>query len=428
MNINGNHAETSAWVINYDALDQKVSRTQIHRWVERIASNDPRQHADSIALWLEQGIQELIRIHHEAEPAQFQIGPPQKRENAQPIPSFYEVFTYSSDPKAIQASARTLLESQASMDPLVLLRVLLMRFSAEPPTEMAVNANQDDNSDYSDQQYYVTRRKAAAQSIVRNLSRQLDRLAKTKVSDTISEQTFTIGVRTLFGAITHICLNVMEEGSELKDAEVLTQRFISLLEWLGMAQHAGQMSELKGPLLLSMGAIAGVAERCRDPVLHPQLRKHAKRLIQEDPRRVIADWEHIDREAADRFLTLSRRHDIWHEVEPHVLMLFEIAAGYVKRLIEQRWGFLLKLQEADMHLSSDREDLCTRAKAACSDMQVWACYDAARRAKCLPVIFHTSRNSCSQCYRILPTHLWQRLKKGDAVICDNCHRILLLKG
>src|SRR6266849_11035709 len=28
MNINGNHAETSAWVINYDALDQKVSRTQ----------------------------------------------------------------------------------------------------------------------------------------------------------------------------------------------------------------------------------------------------------------------------------------------------------------------------------------------------------------------------------------------------------------
>ncbi len=326
MNINGNHAETSAWVINYDALDQKVSRTQIHRWVERIASNDPRQHADSIALWLEQGIQELIRIHHEAEPAQFQIGPTQKRENAQPITSFYEVFTYSSDPKAIQASARALLESQASMDPLVLLRVLLMRFSAEPPTEMAVNANQDDNSDYSDQQYYVTRRKTAAQSIVKNLSRQLDRLAKTKVSDTISEQTFTIGVRTLFGAITYICLNVMEEDSELKDAETLTQRFISLLEWLGMAKHAVQMSELKGPLLLSMGAIARVAERCGDPALYSQLRKHAKRLIQEDPRHIIADWKHADREAADRFLTLSRRRDIWHEVEPHVLALFEIAA------------------------------------------------------------------------------------------------------
>src|SRR5215472_6609207 len=179
----------------------------------------------------------------------------------------------------------------------------------------------------------------------------------------------------------YICLNVTEEDSELKDAETLTQRFISLLEWLGMAKHIVQRSELKGPLLLSIGAIASVAERCRDPVLYSQLRKHAKRLIQEDPRYVIADWEHVDREAAERFLTQSKRH----EVESHVLTLFEIAAEHVKRLIEQRWGFLLELQEADMHLSSDREVLYTRAKAECSDMQVWTRYDSARRMKRLPI-------------------------------------------
>src|SRR5215472_1338224 len=226
----------------------------------------------------------------------------------------------------------------------------------------------------------------------------------------------------------YICLNVMEEGSELKDAETLTQRFISLLEWLEMAKHIVQMSELKGPVLLSMGAIAGVAERCRDPVLYSQLRKYANRLIQEDPRRVIADWEHIDRDAADRFLTLSRRHDIWHEIEPHVLALFEIVAGYVKRLIEQRWGFLLKLQEANMCLSSDREDLYARAKAECSDMQVWARYDSARRMKRLPMIFQTTGNRCSQCHELLPAQKWQLLRRGEAVICDGCHKILLLKG
>jgi hypothetical protein len=353
-----------------------------------------------------------------ANTTQYQIGPAQKRGDLPSVQKSYEVFAYSADTNEIQTHAKVLLENYSSVDPLALLRVLLIRYAAEPPTEMAVNANQDDNSDYSDQQYYVTRRKTATQSIVKNLSRQLDRLAKTKVSDTISEQTYTIGVRTLFGAITYICLNVMEEYSELKDAEALTQHFISLLEWLEMAKHVMQRSELKGPLLLSIGAIAGVAERCRDPALYPQLRKHAKRLIQEDPRHVIADWEHVDREAAERFLTLSKRHDIWHEVESHVLALFGIAADHVKRLIEQRWGFLLELQKADMRLSPEREDLYAQAKVRCPDKQIWSCYDATRRAKRLPVIFHTSGKSCSRCYRILPTQLWQRLKKGDAVICE----------
>ena len=426
--INGSSTETSAWVINYDALDQKVSHSKLHQWVERIASNDPGQHAGSIALWLEQGIQELLGVQHEAASTQYQIGPAQKRGDLPSVQKSYEVFAYSADPNEIQTHAKVLLENYSSVDPLVLLRVLLIRFAAEPSSDVPGNAKGYDDSYYSALPHNFSKRQSASQNIVKNLCRQLNEVVKTKASSIVPEQTFVTGLCILLGAIVYICLDAMKDSGR-KDEENLTQHFIHFLEWLvsqSQVNHALQNPRVMGPLLLSIGAVATIAERCKDSDLYPQLRKHAKMLVQADPRQAITTWEQLDPEGSKRFLTLLRQQNIWRQIEPHLLALFEIAPDYVRRQIEHRWGFLLKLQEADIHLSPDREDLFAQAKVRCPDMQIWACYDAARRTKRLPVLFHTSGNSCSQCHSLLPTQLWQRLKKGDAVICDSCRRILIL--
>ena len=426
--INGSSTETSAWVINYDALDQKVSHAKLHQWVERIASNDPGQHAGSIALWLEQGIQELLGVQHEAESTQYQIGPAQKRGDIPSVQKSYEVFAYSADPYEIQTHAKMLLENYSSVDPLALLRVLLIRFAAEPPSDVLGNAKGYDDSYYSVLPHNFSKRQSASQNIVKNLCRQLNEVMKTKASSIVPEQTFVTGLCILLGAIVYICLDAMKDSGR-KDEENLTQHFIHFLEWLvsqSQVNHALQIPRLMGPLLLSIGAVAVIAERCKDANLYSQLRKDAKKLVQLDPRQVVTAWEKLDPEGSKRFLTLLRKQNIWHQIEPHLLALFEIAPDYVRRQIEHRWGFLLKLQEADIHLSPDREDLFAQAKVRCPDIQIWACYDAARRTKRLPVLFHTSGNSCSQCHSLLPTQLWQRLKKGDAVICDSCRRILIL--
>jgi|GEM_PF-1769703 len=430
LSFNGSSTEMSAWVINYDALDQKVSHSKLQKWVERIASNDPQQHAGSIAIWLEQGIQELLGVQHGAESIQYQIGPGQKRGDLPSVQKSYEVFAYSADPDKIQTHTRALLENYSSVDPLALLRVLLIRFTAEPPSDVLGNAKGYDDSHYSALPHNFTKRQSAAQNIVKNLCRQLNEVVKTKVSSTIPEKALVTGLRTLLGAVVYICLDAMKDSGR-KDEENLTQHFIHFLEWLvsqSQANHALQTPRLIGPLVLSIGAVSAIAERCKEVALSSQLRKYAKKLVQADPRQVVTAWEQLDPEGSKRFLTLLRQQNIWHQVEPHLLALFEIAPEHVKRLIEHQWGFLLELQEADMHLSPEREDLYAQAKARCPDLQIWACYEAARRAKRLPIIFHSSGNSCSQCHRLLPTQLWQRLKKGDAVICDSCHRILILRG
>jgi hypothetical protein len=221
------------------------------------------------------------------------------------------------------------------------------------------------------------------------------------------------------------------KDSGRKDEENLTQQFIPFLGWLvsqSQLNHALQNPRLMGPLLLSIGAVAAIAERCKGTDLYPQLRKHAKKLVQADPRQAVNTWERLDPEGSKRFLTLLRQQNIRHQIEPHLLALFEIAPDHVKRLIEDQWGFLLELQAADIHLSPEREDLYARAKVKCPDTRIWTCYDAARRAKRLPVIFQTSGNSCSQCHTLLPIRQQQHLKKGNAIICDNCGKILLLKG
>jgi hypothetical protein len=425
--INGNRTETSAWVINYDALDVKVSQAKRHKWVERIASSDPRQHADSIALWLEQEIQELLWIQHETESPHEQIIPVQKGGDL-PSVQTYEVFAYSADPTAIQTHARAFLETYSSTDPLGLLRVLLIRLAAEPPFDVGGNVKGDGDSYDSTSPHNYSKRQSASQHIVKNLCRQLDGLVKTTVSSTVAEQIFVSGLRTLLGAIVYICLDGMKDSNS-RDEENLTQHFIYFLKWLvtqPSVMYALRNPALMAPLLLGIGAVASIAERCKDIHLYSQLRNETKKLGQVDPEQAVAAWEKLDPEGSRRFLTLLRKQNIWHQIEPHLLALFGIAPGHIRRQIKHQWGFLLELQEADVHLRPERGDLYARAKVRCPDMQIWQCYDAARRAKRLPVLFHTSGNSCSQCHSLLPTQLWQRLKRGDAVICDSCRRILIL--
>jgi hypothetical protein len=431
MTINGSVFETRAWVINYSALNTKVSQTKLHRWVERIASDDPRQHADSIALWLEQGIQELLQAHHEVESESIPIGPTLKDDIIQKIHQSYEIFTFSADPEEIRANARSLLRNYPNVDPLVLLRVLLMRFVAEPPNDVAANSDEYDVSSNSDMQYYLRRRKSAIQIIVNNLSRQLDRLIKIKVSNTVSEHTFAVGLRTLLGAIPYICLSVLEE-SALKDAENLTQHFICLLKWLvsqPTVKHEMQKPQLQGPLLLSIGAITIAAERCRDQTLYKQLRLSAMRLVEVDPRQVIDNWKRVDPEGIDRFRNLSGKGVIWQQIEPYALRLFGIPPVYLMQLVENRWGSLLALQGADLYAKPERTSLYIQAKAKYIDTEIWDRYDKERdRINRLPLIFQVNGKFCPNCYLGLSQQTQLLLRRGEAVKCDNCNKFLIQKA
>jgi hypothetical protein len=433
--IDGNISQIRGWVINYNALEEKVSQAKLHQWVERIASEDPRQHADSIAIWLAQGIQELLQGHHETEsgPLQSWEGSVQKQEKTQSKRQFYEVFAYSSDLTDIRASARTLLASYSNGDPLVLLRVLLIRFAANPSLDMTENTKDDGDAHDATMQHYLAKRKAASQSIVRNLVHQLDRLTKAEVNwNSVSEQDFSIGLRILLGAVARICCSIVED-IQLKDAEDLTEHFIHFFEWLvslSAARPLMQQPQFKGSFLLSVGAVARIAERCKEPTLYPRLQKASKSFFVEgDLRSIITTWKQIAPEDADRFLTLSNQGDLWQQVEPYGLRLLGIIPDHLRRKIEQHWGLLLALQEADIHSNPQREDLYAQAKTKYFGEEIWIRYDEARRRKkSLPVIFQTTRKVCSACYQLLPERKWQQLRVGEAVICDGCHQILLLKG
>jgi hypothetical protein len=431
MVINGRIFETRAWVINYDALNIKVSQTKLHRWVERIVSNDPRQHADSIAIWLEEGIQELIRAYNEVESASMPIGPTSKDEIIRKTRQSYEIFTFSSDPDEIRTNAKSLLRHYPDVDPLVLLRMLLIRFAAEPPADTTKNINGHGDSDSSDMQYYLRRRKSSIQNIVNNLSHQLDRLIKVKVSDTVSEYIFAGGFQTLLGAIPYICLSAVEE-SALKNAENLTQHFIRLLEWLDdkpPVKHAMQKPQLQGPLLLSIGAIAIAAERCRDQTLYQQLQRSAGKLVEVDPRQVIENWKKVDPESMDRFLNLSGKGIIWQQIEPYALRLFGIPPIYLTQLVENRWGCLIALQDADLHAKPDRTSLYTQARAKYIDTEIWVRYDKERdRINRLPLVYQVNGKICPNCNLGLSQQKQLLLRRGEAVKCDNCSKFLIQKA
>jgi HKD family nuclease len=207
--IDGNSVETSAWVTNYDALDQRVSQTKHHQWVERIASDDPQQQANSIADWLEQEFQELIQALRDSENTDFHqsVELALKRGKIQASHQFYEVFAYSPDSKQVRASASALMETYSNVDPLVLLRVLLMRFTAVSPFDLSLNINGNDDFQPPDTQQYFSKRKAAAQNIVKNLNRQLDRFMKAEISwSDMPEKLLIEWLRTLFGTVAYISL------------------------------------------------------------------------------------------------------------------------------------------------------------------------------------------------------------------------------
>jgi len=365
-NIDGNSVETSAWVTNYDALDQKVSQTKHHQWVERIASDDPQQQANSIAEWLEQEFQELIQALRESENADV---PPSvelalKREKLQSSHQFYEAFTYSPDSKQVRASARVLMEKYSNVDPLVLLRVLLMRFTAVSPFDLSLNINGNDNFQHPDTRQYFSKQKVAAQNIVKNLNRQLDRFMKAEISWSDMPEKFLIDwLRTLFGTVAYISLSAVEDAKS-NGAEMLALRYITLLEWIASiptVKLSLQKPQVKVLLILSIGAVAIIVERCKDLSLYPRLQKYSKKFVIGDPRQVITTWKQLDPQDADELLIQPRQCDIWQKIEPHVLAIFEIAPDHVKRLIKQHWGFLLELQEADMRLSPEREVLYVQA-------------------------------------------------------------------
>jgi hypothetical protein len=70
-----------------------------------------------------------------------------------------------------------------------------------------------------------------------------------------------------------ICLDAMKD-SVGKEGENLTQHFIYFLEWWVsqlQVNNVLQSPRVVGPLLLSIGAVAAIAERCKDANLYSQL-------------------------------------------------------------------------------------------------------------------------------------------------------------
>jgi hypothetical protein len=79
----------------------------------------------------------------------------------------------SADPTAIQTHARAILE--------ITLRILLIRFAAEPPSDVPGNASGYDDAYYSALPHNFSKRQSAVQNIIRNLCRKLHEVMKIKI-------------------------------------------------------------------------------------------------------------------------------------------------------------------------------------------------------------------------------------------------------
>lgn len=409
---NEDFCKTHAWVINYTALNARVIENKQSTWIERLATNDFQQLPKSIAIWLEQAVQDYLALKPDSDSAQ--VNKDNTKKQRAKIKQWYEVFSYSSNLDLVRNTARSILETEASIYNFYLLRMLLSR----PNGLSSINSNTENEVK---NQYYEQQRNKAFKNILRVVDRYLFSLLKASRDPAFkAENDFVARLKIGLGTVACVCVEVKD--SSIKERETLLNHFIEFLIQLNMLSIASDLVRtisIQGPLLLCIGAIALFAEKRGEHYL--QLKEQAQNMVGNDPRAILAEWE--------RNCDMQGLQDIRAQVEKHVFNIFEIASGHLTAQVDKRWSCLLKLQKADIESRAEREELYKQAKEKyekeASTYAIWNKYVAERRRGNFSVIFSCKGKLCPKCRIHLSKQKIQMLQRAEAVICDNCQKILI---
>jgi hypothetical protein len=423
--VGGAETQVRAWVNVPAELERQAGRARVFRWVDRIASDNPVQHADALSAFADQVIRDLARAaeddrgHPQTSVMPFVTHPSAGR---RAVGEAIEIFTFSQDPSRIRLAAEQLFGEAAARDPLTILRALIARFNAPPPPH--VQNDVDALADYTATQRIARAR--AGEKLIWHLT------ALAAVPDgwaTAPLPAVAYCLRRTFGYVTLAWHEVLSrEIGEIRRG-ALAEAFLALLERVANDDRVRptlQPPAVQGPLVLALGAIGEAATE--DGFVREQLRRLGTRLAGGDPRQVIAAWHASDPDdVLCAGIGRSERLSHWTDASAR---LFGLASSQAQVRQDSRWGPLLALQDADLADDSERDRVFHQAeehyRGRAREQPVWERYLAARRRGRLPAILRTSGTSCHNCFCTLPTKKAHDLMLGDAVICA-CGKILILR-
>jgi hypothetical protein len=414
--------QARAWVMVPDRIAAQAARAHVGRWRDFLAGADPLQHVSGAALCLEDMLRTFVRLREGGgsggRAGGSATGGPHPRPHE--VAASIEVFQYSPDPIRIRQSVERFLDGPAAGDPLAVLRALLARSAAPPPTDVQDDASALDR--------HEQKRRAAQRRWGEALAHHLRRVAAL-VEPLSSGTTTDVGLLAhvlgkTFGAAVLISYFGTGRGDDAPRSQV-AEAFIALLETLGATPTAPVLTlpRVAGPLALCFGAVADAISD--DVFVMDRLRRHARSVIGDDPRPAIDAWRVDPMGDAPLMLADARGRDLLASWLPPTLLLFGIAPERTRARQQQRWGALLDLQRADIEGRPERVEL----DAVCSERYagdpIWALYKGQRSRGRLPAVIAVRDPVCSACRLALPELARRQLRRGEAVVCPTGRHALV---
>jgi hypothetical protein len=219
------------------------------------------------------------------------------------------------------------------------------------------------------------------------------------------------------------CLIHLEAAS--KRAPLL-DAYLDLTQAMQQRLARDAIDETLGSLLLSLGAMGQVAQQIDRQSDRDRLGKFVRKLIAGAPRAELEQWRNQHADRADTLLSSSTGRDLYEPLAQLIERLVGYPSPLVQAQIRDKWGLLLELQRADTTQSPATGFLLAAASEDYKGSWVWDQYKLRRANNQFPIIHEAQdERRCPRCHLGLSMAESSRLRRGDAVKCQNGHIILL---
>lgn len=407
------HATARAWIVRWDQIASMEQQRWRNRWIQTIEASNPTVLAEGIELWLNL-LRDEVEVPEVERPGRLSLGQTTERPAIDPL---VEVFEFSRDSNAVRAAAVRLLGPD-QFDPLALLRALLARYAVPAPA----SEDTDDSDSHSSRHEVLEPR--AARLLASRIANYMRWLSESLADATRLDPNKATAFWSLtFFAVGEIWYRACARSAEVVSMTLRDSVVDAFVELVAAARAEESLQDtlnhdgVKQSLMFGFAAMSDVAEP--DRTQSDRLARLARRALGSQPtlggRLTASDsskLKHLDPR------TFAR-------AESDLARLLGFAEPRVGRLIAKRWQLLRDLQDADMGLGGDRRELFAAAQAAYGEAPLWTAYLQARKANQLPVVLEASADFCPNCRIVFPTQKRAALRKGDAVLCDRGHIVIL---
>ncbi len=430
--IDGEWEYAYAWVICPDELAKQRHVARRRRLEDLLGSRDPMFLANGMGSLVHSLVSFLDRPDDGLSSNAPNRSIPSLAEAPTDVRELREIFEFSPDPGTEARAIQRLVNHPAAQYPLVLLRTILTRLLAQrlyPQPSASGTDGEEDDADVA----YLT------EQIERNDDAQA--VAVTVFTDAcalllrdqhrwkdLSPETGSRVLRVLFacGAILWL------RGHVSLCRIAIQQRFRATFQDLVVSASLHPIGHtwvspvsVLGPLAWALVAIIEAANN--DPAVAADVQRVVNPRFGNDPITILKEWESDPRTRADAQLIMHavERGDQLHLDDYRLMHLFGILPLAIKKEQERKWGYLIRLHDADRRRSPDRETLFLAAAAMGNDRPVWKAYVQQRGLGHFPIVHWVRQPVCRACHIGLAERDATLLRRGDAVVCPNCRVILL---